>query len=90
MKNLKIELKAGYYEWNLFINDELFYTFDDLTELLYSDNDEITKNDLWAVIDDIIDTMKLEKEEEKEKINALTVDIQQAMFNGLKAHYGIN
>lgn len=90
MKKLKIELKAGYYEWNLFINDELFYTFDDLTELLYSDNDEITKNDLWAVIDDIIDTMKSEKEEEKEKINALTVDIQQAMFNGLKAHYGIN
>lgn len=28
----KIEFKAGYYEWNLFVNDEFVYCFGDVSE----------------------------------------------------------
>lgn len=29
MKCRKIEVRAGYYEWNIYVDDELFFTLDD-------------------------------------------------------------
>ena len=48
----KIEMRAGYYEWHLFIDDELVYVFGD------SDNENYnTKKQLHSYIDIVMEAI---------------------------------
>lgn len=59
MDRRTVELKSGYYEWNVYVDDELYFTFDDLEF-----DDEQIENATKEFLDDLakfeIDCMKNE------------------------------
>ena len=85
----KLEFKAGYHEWNIFVNGDYFYTFgsgisDDI-------NDDTTYEDLKGIIDFYIDGMQEElKEDDKEPLEEKYVDILKLqMLDAWSYHFGI-
>ena len=85
----KLEFKAGYHEWNIFINDNCFYTFG--SEIIENIDDNTTYEDLKFIIDDCIETMQLElKENDKELLAKKYVDILKLqMLDTWSYHFGI-
>lgn len=85
----KIEFRAGYYEWNVFINGDCFYTFgDSISEDI---NEDTTYEDLENIIDFYIDGMQEElKEDDKEPLKEKYVDILKLqMLDAWSYHFGI-
>ena len=85
----KLEFKAGYYEWNIFINDDCFFTFDcDIGE----DIDENTTYEyLKFIVDNCIDAMQLElKENDKEPLEEKYIpELKKQMLEMWSYHFGI-
>ena len=59
---MTVEFFPGYYEWNLYINNKLYYTFDDITE---SVNERCSDSqDVLDFVNDLIYLIETEKETE--------------------------
>lgn len=85
----KLEFKAGYYEWNVFINDDCFYTFGNgISENI---NEDTTYEDLESIINFYIDGMQMElREDDKEPLEEKYVDILKLqMLDAWSYHFGI-
>jgi hypothetical protein len=59
--NNKIEFTPGYYEWNLFVNDELIYTVGDFSEYI---EDNLTMEDARDLAEGLIDREYFNNKEE--------------------------
>lgn len=85
----RVEFKAGYYEWNVFINGEYFYTFgDDVSENIPY---PCTLDDLENVVEDYINYMDIAlMNDEKEPFpNELRAELKEKMIDVWAYHYGI-
>ena len=85
----RIEFEVGYHEWNVFVNDDCFYTFgDDISEDITEDT---TCEDLECIIDDYIGAMQLDlKENDKEPLKEKYICILKLqMFDAWSYHFGI-
>lgn len=93
MKEFKAEFKAGYYEWDLYINGELFYTIGDIfTDEIYSNEfsheKDLTEYERCEIaVDNAIDYMIEELPTTFETKEAEI--IRQSMIDTLCRHYGI-
>ena len=94
MKEFKAEFRAGYYEWNLYIKGELFYTFGDIfTDEIYSNEFEYEK-DLTEyercerAVDYAVDCMTEEVPTTFEPSEREI--IRHSMIDALCLHYGID
>lgn len=93
-----IRFGAGYYEWNVIVDDELYYSFKDICDYLFSEkesNEDYTENEWLYMIDDLVRSMIDDDEyfEEHNEIEPLTKDeldeLKRQMFNVLTYNYGI-
>ena len=80
----KIDFNAGYYEWNVYINDEVAYSFNDFSEII----EENTRAE--DLVDMLIDQMTTD-EEKGVQLNKWEIkDLKQAMIDRLNYHYGLD
>lgn len=85
----KLEFKAGYYEWNVFVNDNCFYTFGDgISENI---NENTTYEDLEGIVDFYIDGMQMElKEDDKESLEEKYIpELKKQMLEKWSYYFGI-
>ena len=82
----KIDFTAGYYEWNVLINDEVVYTFDDIAECIDENDNEET---LQYLIDEFVDCMIEElKEKSDDRFSNLELaELKSQMFKQWSYHY---
>lgn len=84
-----IEFCAGYYEWQVIVNGELIYAFDDFSESI---TDDMTEYDVIELVGDLLWNWQeecrenggycpIDTEEERELANA--------MKTAICSHYGI-
>ena len=84
----KIDFVAGYYEWNVYIDGEYFYTFGD------GISDDViacaTYSELENVVEDYIDCMNLAlTNDEKEPFpNELRNELKEKMIEQFVYQYG--
>lgn len=86
----ELMFRAGYYEWNVFVNDDYFYTFgNDVSEDI---NDSTTYEDLEGIVDFYIDGMQEElKEDDKEPLEEKYIpELKKQMLEQWSHHFGIN
>ena len=86
----ELMFRAGYYEWNVFVNDDCFYTFGNgISEDI---NDSTTYEDLESIVDFYIDGMQEElKEDDKEPLEEKYIlELKQQMLEQWSHHFGIN
>lgn len=90
MKTRNIIFKAGYYEWNVFIDDEFVYSFGDFSDYI---DEEDTVKQLTYVVNESIDCM-LEDFAEKGKGGVFTnnelTELKKQMIERLGYHYGVD
>ena len=85
----RIEFKAGYYEWNIFIDGDYFYTFGaDISEEFHED---ITCAELENIVEDCIDCMNIDLQtNEKDMLDeSLRAELKEQMVAVWSYHYGI-
>ena len=85
----KLLFRAGYHEWNIFINDDCFYTFgDDISEDILEDT---TYEDLEFIVDDCIDAMQLDlKDNDRELLEEEYIpELKKQMLGKWSYHFGI-
>ena len=86
----RVEFLAGYYEWNIYIDGEYFYTFGD------GISDDViactTYSELENIVDDYIDFMNLALiNDEKEPFpNELRNELKEKMIEQFVYQYGIS
>lgn len=86
----RVEFLAGYYEWNVYIDGEYFYTFGD------GISDDVTActtySELENIVDDYIDFMNLALiNDEKEPFpNELKNELKKKMIGQFVYQYGIS
>ena len=62
----QINFKPGYHEWNVFVNDKVFYSFGDgIGEMI---NDNTSFLDFEYIVDEYIEAMQEELEENEREI----------------------
>lgn len=86
----RVEFLAGYYEWNVYIDGQHFYTFGDgISEEICQCN---TLSELENVVDDYIDCMNLALvNDEKEPFpNELRNELKAKMIDQFVYQYGIS
>ena len=86
----ELEFRAGYYEWNIFINDDCFYTFDDgISENILEDT---TYEDLESIVDFYIDGMQNDlRDDDKEPLEEKYIlELKKQMLEQWSRHFGIN
>ncbi len=84
---LNVEFKAGYYEWNVFINGEYFYTFgDSVDEDIYEDTD------IELVVEDYIDLMQMDLyDNDREPLDEKYIpELKKQMMEVWGCYYGIS
>lgn len=80
----KIDFNAGYYEWNVCIDGEVVYSFDDFSELI---NEDTTAKELAEML---IEQMTTD-EEKGVQLNKWEIkDLKQEMIERLSNHYGLD
>lgn len=80
-KKNKLEFKPGYYEWNLFKNNKLIYSFGDLTELVFSYELPLKKG-LELLVDELIEEMITSAKDEYMTFNfKFTKTMRNAILN---------
>ena len=62
-----IEFQAGYYEWNILLDGEVVYTFDDLTDQI--PDSLASEADLEDTVDDLIAEMQWELDTGEKEID---------------------
>lgn len=79
MKN-NIEFKAGYYEWNVWKDDQIVYTIG--ADILDDLDEDATENDLEVLANACIETMQEHFEEQELELwpEDWTLDLNQAMI----------
>ena len=85
----RVEFKAGYYEWNVFVDGEHFYTFgDDISENIPY---PCTLDELENVVEDYIECMNIAlMNDEKEAFpNELRIELKEKMMAVWACHYGV-
>lgn len=86
----RVEFLAGYYEWNVYIDGEYFYTFGD------GISDDVTTcttySELENIVDDYIDCMDIAlTNDEKESLpNELKNELKAKMIEQFVYQYGIS
>ena len=85
----RVEFKAGYYEWNIFIDGEYFYTFGDGVgeDIPY----DATYADLENIVEDYIDYMNMDLQtNEKDMLDeSLRAELKEQMVALWGYHYGV-
>lgn len=84
-----VRFRAGYYEWNVFINDNCIYTFGDgISEEIHEDT---TYDDLQGIVDFYVDAMQMElKEDDKEQLKEKYIpELKIQMVEMWSNHFGI-
>lgn len=80
----KIDFNTGYYEWNVYIDGEVVYSFDDFSELI---NEDTTAKELAEML---IEQMTTD-EEKGVQLNKWEIkDLKQEMIDRLSNHYGLD
>lgn len=76
----RIEIKAGYHEWNVFVDGEHFFTFDDVSENIPS---SCTLDDLKNVVKNCVSCMNTALvDDEKEPFpTELEAELKEKMIN---------
>lgn len=87
----KIEFKDGYYEWNLYIDEQLVYTFgtgiaDEIDENTQQDT---LRCEIEIYIEAAIEELKENESEHLEIIKQYKDDIVEIMFDIWSSHFGI-
>lgn len=82
----KIDFTAGYYEWNVLINDEVVYTFDDIAECIDENDNEET---LQYLIDELVSSMieELTNESDVRFSDLELTELKAQMFKQWSYHY---
>lgn len=82
----KIDFVAGYYEWNVLIDDKVVYTFDDIAECIDENDNEETLQDL---IDEFVDCMieELNGKNDDRFSNLELAELKAQMFDEWSFHY---
>lgn len=82
----KIDFTVGYYEWNVLIDDNVVYTFDDIAEYI-DEND--SKEKLQSLIDEFVDCMieELKEKSDDRFSNIELTDLKVQMFEQWSHHY---
>lgn len=86
---MRVEFKAGYYEWNIFIDGEYFYTFGDgIEEDIHGDT---TYSELESIVESCMECMDIAlMNDEKEAFpNELRAELKEQMMAVWAYHYGI-
>ena len=77
---------AGYYEWNVLVNDKVIYTFDDISEYIDgNDNKETLQNLINEFVDCMIEELN-EKSDDRFSDLELT-ELKAQMFDKWSYHY---
>lgn len=96
-----IEFKAGYYEWNIYLDGELFYTFVDSGNQLGDDmwsiehpeeyEEDYRYNSLEELVEAYIDDMQdFLREEDKQPLEEKYVpELKIKMIKAWRNHFGI-
>ena len=85
----ELMFRAGYYEWNVFVNDDCFYTFGHgISEDI---NDSTTYEDLESIVDFYIDGMQNDlKDNNKELLEERHIpELKKQMLKQWSYHFGI-
>ena len=85
----EVLFRAGYYEWNVFVGDDYFYTFGDgISEEIHEDT---TYEDLQGIVDFYVDGMQMELEEDdKEPLEEKYIpELKRQMVKIWSYHFGI-
>ena len=85
----ELEFRAGYYEWNVFVNGDCFYTFGDgISEDILEDT---TYEDLEGIVDFYIDGMQNDlKDDDKEPLEEKYIpELRKQMLDRWSYHFGI-
>ena len=80
----KVEFNAGYYEWNIFIDDECVYSYEDLAEFFeagYSAEESVE-----VMIDEISECFE-EEQKEYPLTDEETEYLKKIMIEKLHYHY---
>ncbi len=87
MRNSNIEFKAGYYEWNVFLNGEHFYSFG--TGIDEDVNDNTTYEQMESLVDDYIEAMQEEmRDNDKEALEERYIpELKEKMLQLWSYHY---
>lgn len=80
----KIDFNAGYYEWNVCIDGEVVYSFDDFSELI---NEDTTAKELAEML---IDEMKYDNEKNMRLSTQEERKLKRIMIERLSNHYGLD
>ena len=84
-----VRFRAGYYEWNVFVDDDCFYTFGDgISEEIHEDT---TYEDLQGIVDFYVDAMQTElKEDDKEQLEEKYIlELKKQMLEQWGYHFGV-
>ena len=85
----KVLFRAGYHEWNVFVDDDYFYTFGDgISEEIHEDT---TYEDLQVIVDFYVDAMQTElKEDDKEQLEEKYIpELKTQMLEQWSYRFGI-
>ena len=87
----EVYFAAGYYEWNVFINEDVVYSFDELNPFEYYEQDTISYDDLLNYIDVCVDTMKEDfKARGQEVLSEKSINsLKKCMAEELSMHFDI-
>lgn len=80
----KIDFNAGYYEWNVYIDGEVAYSFDDFSENIEEDT---TAKELAEML---IDEMKYDNEKNMRLSTQEERKLKRIMIERLSNHYGLD
>jgi hypothetical protein len=85
----KIKFRAGYYEWNVYLDNDCLYSFgSDISEEISEDT---SSEDLKVIIDECIKYMQLELSEKDSPLipENLISELKEQMFYAWSYHFGI-
>lgn len=87
----KVEFMAGYYEWNIYIDNKHFYTFGDgIGEYIQEDT---TYSDLESIAEEYIDMMNIDLQtNDKEMLEdeEIKAELKKQMVDKWSYHFGIS
>lgn len=81
---LDFSFKAGYYEWNLFYNNDFVYSFGDVTDLF----DDYSKQSITNAASDMVDAMFETAKNDYELNFDFSLDMRK-LINGLSPEKAI-
>ncbi len=84
----KIDFTAGYYEWQVIVDGEVIYAFNDFSDRF--DKEDIDADEVYYLVEDLVDSWKIEAHENGNSFPLTeheTNYLRDMMYNVIRNYY---